>query len=133
MDFKRRLTLFLAGILLGTVFIYFILFRNREFPAWTPNGRVLQAFKSAPVRMDNKTKCLILCHGVNNDDIILLINDGKVLFSESDIRNKEIPEYVVRGKGNDGKYIKIKFRSVPNFTEIMDVTDGRIRNPTCDC
>jgi hypothetical protein len=133
MDFKRRLMLFLFGVILGTFFVYAVLFRNRELPAWTPNGRVIQALKSAPVKMDSKTRCLLECHGIEDEDVILIINDGKVLFNESSIRDKEIPEYVVRGKGSDGKFLKIKFRSVPNFTEIMNVEDGRKGIIQCDC
>ncbi|MFN4122401.1 MAG: DUF4258 domain-containing protein [Flavobacteriales bacterium] len=125
--------LFLVGVILGTFFVYAVLFRNRDLPAWTPNGRVLQALKSAPVKMDNRVRCILDCHQVKDEDIILLINDGKVLFSESSIRDREIPEYVVRGKGSDGKVLKVIFRSVPNFTEIIDVKDGRISKPECEC
>lgn len=125
--------LFLVGVILGTFFVYAVLFRNRELPAWTPNGRVLQALKSAPVKMDNRTRCILDCHQIMDEDIVMLINDGKVLFRESNIRGKEIPEYVVRGKDRDGKVLKVIFRSVPNFTEIIDVKDGRISNPDCEC
>jgi len=133
MDFRRRLMLFITGIFIGSIFVYFVLFNNRELPAWTPNGRVIQSLKSAPIRMSGKTKCLLECHEISNEDVVLIINNGKVIFNESDIRNKEIPEYVIRGKGTDQKFLKIKFRSVPNFTEIMNVEDGRVANPDCDC
>lgn len=125
--------LFLFGVAIGIFFVYAVLFRNRELPAWTPNGRVLQALRSAPIKLDNRTRCILDCHNVNEDDVLLIIHDGKVLFRESNIRNKDIPEYVVRGKGTDGKVLKIQFRSVPNYTEIINVIDGRNSNPQCDC
>ena len=111
MSFGRRLRLFIFGILLGSLVVWGFLFRGRTFPAWTPEGRVLESLQEHPVKISTEARCLLDCNKISDQDILKLIADGDVLFSQSDIHGKEIPEYVVEGKGASGKTFKMKFRS----------------------
>jgi hypothetical protein len=101
MSFARRIRLFIIGILIGSLVVWGFLFRGRTFPAWTPEGRVLEALQEHPIRITSEARCMLNCNKISDDDILALIADGVVLFSESDIRGKDIPEYVVEGKGKN--------------------------------
>jgi hypothetical protein len=133
MSFARRIRLFIIGILIGSLVVWGFLFRGRTFPAWTPEGRVLEALREHPIRITSEARCMLNCNKITDDDILALIADGDVLFSESDIRGKDIPEYVVEGKGKSLKLYKMKFRSEYLTTVLISVLPSPNSNATCDC
>ena len=133
MSFARRIRLFIIGILIGSLVVWGFLFRGRTFPAWTPEGRVLEALQEHPIRISSEARCMLNCNHITDDDILALIADGDVLFSESDIRGKDIPEYVVEGKGKNLKLYKMKFRSEYLTTVLISVLPSPNSNATCDC
>jgi hypothetical protein len=133
MSFARRIRLFIIGILIGSLVVWGFLFRGRTFPAWTPEGRVLEALQEHPIRISSEARCMLNCNKISDEDILALIADGDVLFSESDIRGKDIPEYVVEGKGKNQKLYKMKFRSEYLTTVLISVLPSPNSNATCDC
>ena len=133
MSFARRIRLFIIGILIGSLVVWGFLFRGRTFPAWTPEGRVLEALQEHPIRISSEARCMLNCNQISDDDILALIADGDVLFSESDIRGKDIPEYVIEGKGKNQKLYKMKFRSEYLTTVLISVLPSPNSNSTCDC
>jgi hypothetical protein len=133
MSFARRIRLFIIGILIGSLVVWGFLFRGRTFPAWTPEGRVLEALQEHPIRISSDARCMLICNDISDEDILALIADGDVLFSESDIRGKDIPEYVVEGKGKNLKLYKMKFRSEYLTTVLISVLPSPNSNATCDC
>ena len=62
-----------------------------------------------------------------------LINTADVLFKESDIRGKEIPEYVLSGSLMDGRIFKMKFKSEPEQNYLLDVLTGVDAKTLCNC
>jgi hypothetical protein len=133
MSFARRIRLFIIGILIGSLVVWGFLFRGRTFPAWTPEGRVLEALQEHPIRITSEARCMLNCNKISDEDILALIADGDVLFSESDIRGKDIPEYVVEGKGKNQKLYKMKFRSEYLTTVLISVLPSPNSNSTCEC
>ena len=133
MSFARRIRLFIIGILIGSLVVWGFLFRGRTFPAWTPEGRVLEALHEHPIRISSEARCMLNCNHITDDDILALIAEGDVLFSESDIRGKDIPEYVIEGKGKNLKLYKMKFRTEYLTTVLISVLPSPNSNATCDC
>ena len=133
MSFARRIRLFIIGILIGSLVVWGFLFRGRTFPAWTPEGRVLEALQEHPIRISSEARCMLNCNHITDEDILALIADGDVLFSESDIRGKDIPEYVIEGKGKNLKLYKMKFRTEYLTTVLISVLPSPNSNATCDC
>ncbi|MEX1189380.1 MAG: hypothetical protein WED33_08985 [Bacteroidia bacterium] len=121
MDFKRRLRLFIFGILLGSGVVWAFLFRGRDLPAWTPEGRILEALQQNPVKISSLAKCKLSCFDISDEDILEVIRTADVNFSESNIRDKEVPEYVLEGKGVNGDMHKLLFRSEYMSSYLMDV------------
>lgn len=52
MTFLQRLGYFGFGLALGCMLVYILLIRDREFPAWTPEGRVLEELAVDSVVID---------------------------------------------------------------------------------
>jgi hypothetical protein len=129
----RRISLFIFGILLGSGLVYVTLMRGRDFPAWTPEGRIKESLQENPVKISSQARCMLLCNNIADNDVLSVINTADVLFSESDIRGKQIPEYVVEGKGLNGKTYKMKFKSEYLVTKLISVLPQKDAPKTCDC
>lgn len=133
MSFGRRLRLFILGILLGSLVVWAFLFRGRTFPAWTPEGRVLEALQEQPVKISKFAACQLTCFDISNEDVLEVLRSADVLFSESSIRDKEVPEYVLEGKGLDGRMHKLKFRSEYLSSYLIAVVPAPESSQSCNC
>ncbi len=91
--FIRRIYLYLVGVMLGTIFVYFTLLRNREFPAFWPAGIVKESIIKSTVTWEEPTLCAKGIVGVNEDVFKDLITNGKVRFNRSEPRRKPYPIY----------------------------------------
>lgn len=134
MDFSRRLRLFIFGVLLGCLVVWALLAtRGHSLPAWTPKGRILETLQKHPVTVLPEARCRMDCNGISDNDMLHVINTADVLFSESDIRGKEIPEYVIEGKGLNNRQYKLKFRSEAGQNYLLTVIPTPNAPDTCTC
>lgn len=83
----RRIRVYFVGVLLGILVTWMMLLRDRnldDYLKWTPNNRVLAEFRtdSAFVPVD-AFWCELKCKGFTSLDYKGLLEEGKVLFSES--------------------------------------------------
>lgn len=133
MNFNRRLRLFLLGVGIGSLVVWAALFRGRTFPAWTPEGRILEALQQAPVKISSPARCMLDCNSISDQDILSVLQTADVNFDESDIRGKSVPEYVLEGKGLSGKTYKMKFRSEYPNSYLLAVIQDKDAGKRCDC
>jgi hypothetical protein len=132
MPFSRRITLFLFGTILGGFFVWAVLMRGRDFPAWTPEGRILEQLRAHPIKIAPKAACQLKCAGLKTDDILAVLQSAEVLFSESSIRDREIPEYILEGESVSKQKLKMKFRSEYLSTKLLEVLAKPVSD-TCKC
>lgn len=112
--------------------VWGFLFRGRDLPAWTPEGRVLEELQKNPIKISSLGKCKAACYEITEGDILEVLRTADVKFSESNIRNKDVPEYVLEGKGLDGVSHKLLFRIEYMSSFLLDVLpedDGK----ECNC
>ena len=133
MDFRRRLRLFLVGVLIGSLVVWGFLFKGRTFPAWTPEGRVLEALRENPIKVSAKARCLLDCNKISDDEVVHFLQNADVIFGESDIRGKDVPEYVLEGKSQTGKSYKMKFKSEFPATYLLTIIKTPDAANTCSC
>jgi hypothetical protein len=133
MNFARRLSLFIFGILIGCLVVWALLMRGREFPAWTPEGRILEALQRYPVMVSPEARCMMECNNISNNDMLSVINTADVIFSESTVRGIETPEYILEGQGLDGKKYKMRFRSRTEENDLLAVIPFGDALQTCAC
>lgn len=83
-SFVRRLKYYGIGFGLGLVFLFFF-FRNRGC-SWLPENRVKNSILNRLIVISDETSAQLEKKGLTNDDVIEVLNDGDVVFSESDKR-----------------------------------------------
>lgn len=88
MNFLQRLGYFAFGAGLGCMLVYALLIRDREFPAWLPEGRVLEELAIDSITIAPNVS-------INFSDSVLIekIHNSDVLFRESIVRDKPCKEY----------------------------------------
>ena len=133
MDFKRRLRLFVIGILLGSGFVYVVLIRNTNFPAWTPNDRVIEQLKENAISISTKLQCQLTAAGLVDKDVAFVLADGKVIFSESKVRDVPEKKYVIEGKASDGRVFKILFTPSTFKTFALEIAKNENYAATDTC
>lgn len=88
MTFLQRFGYFGFGLALGCMLVYVLLIRDRDFPAWTPNGRVLEELAVDSVIIDPSV------HLPFADSLLVdHIKASDVKFDESLVRDVPCREY----------------------------------------
>ncbi|MFN7014263.1 MAG: hypothetical protein ACK4ON_08350 [Bacteroidia bacterium] len=97
MNFGKRLRLYLTGVLLGCIAVYFLLIykRDRNFTAWLPKERILAEIKEKPFSDDEKTICIIQCLNTDTASLKLILSEAEVNFGNSLVNEKPYPIYVL--------------------------------------
>lgn len=95
-SFKRRLKYYGIGFGLGLIFIFFF-FQNRGC-AWLPGNRVKNAIMDRLIVVSQDTQKKLDEKGVTFDDLVLVLNDGNVNFSESD-KEGDSKLYIIEKEG----------------------------------
>ena len=90
MTFLQRLGYFGFGMGLGCILVYVLLIRDREFPAWTPEGRVLEELAVDSVIVDPSVQLPFA------DSLLpARIKQCDVKFDESLVRDVPCREYQI--------------------------------------
>lgn len=102
MNFGKRLRLYLTGVLLGCIAVYFLLIykRDRNFTAWLPKERILAEINEKPFSQDEKTICFIQCLNTDTASLKHILSKAEVNFSNSLVNEKPFPIYVLNTKNN---------------------------------
>jgi hypothetical protein len=126
MSFGKRLRLYLTGVLLGCIAVYFLLIhkRNRNFTAWLPKQRILADIKEKPFSDDEKTFCFIQCLNTDTSDLKKSLTEADINFGNSLVNEKPFPIYVLSSTLNE---ISITFS-----IQISD-KDLKIMSSSFDC
>lgn len=133
MNFGARLRLFIVGILLGSVFVYFVLIRGNEFPAWTPSGRVLEQLQENPIKISSKLACQLKEAQLEPNDVVYILADAKVIFAESEVRNVNEKKYVLVGRAQNEKVYKASFSPSAFTTVANELINNENFNATGNC
>ncbi len=88
MTLLNRFKFFGIGIAIGSAMVYYMLIKDREFPAWLPSDRVIEELTMYPVRIDGNVELPF-----PDSLIVEHIRVSDVLFDESKVREKPCREY----------------------------------------
>lgn len=102
MTFFRRLRLYLIGVAIGVVVVYFMLLYKRDRPSWMPQGRILEQIAASEIIFTEKALLNIHSLNLNEEEIKKSITkNGSVIFSKSDTQRKPCPVYFIEDKKNE--------------------------------
>lgn len=100
-NFTRRLKYYGIGFGLGLVFVFFF-FQNRGC-SWLPGNRVKNTILDRMMVVSDETAKTFEAKGVTKEDAIAALNEGDVLFGESN-KSGESKVYVIEHKGKKFLY-----------------------------
>lgn len=121
MTFGRRLRLYIFGVLLGILFVYVFLVKDRDnsnLTDWLPNSRVLSKMSENELVMDSVMQCKLTCFDIHTADVNFLLENGDVNFKQSDQHRKPHPIYKVFAE-RDTKHFVLDI-------ELQDTIQSRI-------
>lgn len=99
-NFWRRLKYYGFGFLLGMLFLVF--FFNNRGCSWLPGNRVKNTILDRLIVVSDETQALMQQKGIKDKDLIEVLNDGDVIFDESN-KNEDDKVYLIEKDGK--KYI----------------------------
>jgi hypothetical protein len=123
MNFKQRVLRYLIGFGIGSLVVFFM-FPNYDWLGWTPQKQVMQTVREAEFSLSSKANCQSECLGVNNDQIQLARQEGKIDFAKSDVKADPKVYFLEYG------LLDLKIQLTDTTAVLVDLaSDGKI----CDC
>ena len=92
----KRLKFYGIGFGIGLVFVAFF-FQNRGC-SWTPSNRVKNAVLDRLIVVSDKTASVMKVQGLDNNDIVRVLNDGAVDFGKS-LKDGDSKIYIMKKEG----------------------------------
>ena len=133
MEFSRRLKLFLFGVLVGLIFVYFSLIRgrDRDLLGWLPKERVLQKLKENEMVFSERSLCLLDCNDISREEVSQILLTGEVNFGKSRAKETPCPVYALEGTVNNRELV-ILFASCDTITNLVSAIDLS-KTLVCEC
>jgi len=89
MSFLKRLYYFSTGLIIGIVFLFFILNGKRTSCNYGPSARVIDNIISKELVLKFQTD------SISNEELFDIISEGRVRFNKSDINNEPCALYFI--------------------------------------
>ncbi len=95
MDFSRRLRLFLIGVVLGSVLMYFYVLKDRNIYK-SPKEVLLEKLLHFPLQMSTMALCQANCNHLDTALLRKAWSKAEINFSESKVNEQPCPLYHIR-------------------------------------
>ncbi len=122
MKLAYRLVYFSGGFIVGIALLFFILSGKKTSCAYGPESRTLKNIKFKQRAFTEKTLLALHENGMDTSAVSNLLEDGDVLFSESNTELDSCKLYVIKGVILE-KTLKI---TVENCEKTATVIDAKI-------
>ncbi len=131
--FLRRLFLFGIGFTISSIFVYFFMYKNRNLPAFWPEGRVLEKIKKSS-RISESDSCFFTCLGWKEQELKDALDKGSVYFGKSRPRTKPCPEYHISVPNPAFGSVRLDIQSCDSTFAILNVfEDSDDKKQICNC
>jgi hypothetical protein len=84
------------------------------------------------LQYSNHAKCRMECRHITEQEVEEAMQEGKINYKKSDIRNSRCPRYALEEITKDDQHIRVVFAQCNNYTEVVTVIDLGTEW-TCDC
>jgi|SRR5690606_31646177 len=122
MKLAYRLAYFSVGFLIGLIVLFFFLSGKKTSCDYGPQARTLKNIRVKDRAFTGEVLEMLQQNQLDTSAISKLLKDGKVLFSESNIRVDSCNRYVIKGRVSE-KNLKIK---INNCDDLATVIEARI-------
>jgi Domain of unknown function (DUF4258) len=132
MNTSRRIRLFVMGVLLGSIIMYFFVFKNRNVYK-SPSEVIHGKLQSQHLEYSRHAQCRMQCRSISESEIKEILQNGEVNYSKSQVHDKPCPSYALEGKTADGQNVRIVFAECETVTKVITAIDLDTDHDTCDC
>lgn len=80
----------------------------------------------------NHARCRMQCRKISQAEVEEIMEEGKINYSKSDLKNTRCPRYAVEGVTNDDQRVRIVYAQCNTSTTVVTVIDLE-RDWSCDC
>lgn len=96
-DMKRRFGLYGFGFAIGIVLVFFFLGGKNASCSWMPNDRMLKIIRSKQIIYSQRVQEKLNLAVIDTADINLILTDGNIDFSKSEVKNNPCRKYLING------------------------------------
>lgn len=132
MDTKRRIYLFLLGVVIGSILVYFLILKDRNIYK-SPQEIILGRLNAGKLVYTDHAKCRMACRGITEAEVKEVLSKGEVNYKKSEVHDKPCPKYAVEAIVADGTELRIIFGSCDSVIPVITAIDTRLETDTCSC
>jgi hypothetical protein len=129
MDFSRRLRLFLFGVVLGSVIMYFYVLKGRNIYK-TPKDVLKEKLLHFPLQLSTKAICQIECNKLDTSKLRKVWKNATIDFSLSKVNEKPCPTYHITLNQAIGKSKTFNCTVCDDFVVLQEILET---NAECNC
>lgn len=122
MKFIHRLAYYLFGFSVGLIFLFFFLSKKEASCDYSPNARVKKNIRLKPKVYSEEVLMKIQENNLDTSMVSVLLNKGKVDFSESNTNLDICNIYTITGKVEE-KNIQLKVENCPEQANILSLIE----------
>jgi hypothetical protein len=120
------------GVLLGSIIMYFFVFKNRNVYK-SPSEVIHGKLQSQHLEYSRHAQCRMQCRNISESEIKEILLNGEVNYSKSQVHDKPCPSYALEGKTADGQNVRIVFAECDDVTKVITAIDLDTDHDNCDC
>ncbi len=124
MKLAYRLAYFSGGFLIGILLLFFILSGKKTSCAYGPESRTLKNIRLKNRVFSENALTILKSNKMDTSVISTLLEDGDVLFSESNTKLDSCKIYVIEGAISEKK-LKV---TIQNCKKTATITDAKVGN-----
>ena len=88
--------------------------------------------RTAFLEYTRHAKCRMGCRQITEQEVAMIMADGKINYKKSDVDARPCPEYALEGNTDDGQRVRIVFAQCDSKTKVITVIDLG-KEWSCDC
>ncbi len=122
MSLLKRFVFYFGGVILGLCFLYFFIGGSGASCEmdYLPNARVLKNIRLKERVFSENVLQELARKQLDTAAISTLLEDGSVIFSESDTESDSCNVYVIRGEASE-KWLEIKVENCQTKAKVHDI------------
>lgn len=129
MDFSRRLRLFLIGVVLGSVAMYFWVLKDKNVYKM-PKDVIKEKLTHFPLQLSTKALCQMKCAGLDTQKLRPLWKEADIDFSLSKVNEKPCPIYFITLNTKELGTKTLHCSVCDDFAVLQEIVQSK---DTCDC
>lgn len=120
MKFIRRLAYFSGGFGIGIVLLMFILSGKETSCDYGIQARTLKNMRLKDRTFSENSLMFFEANKIDTTVVGTMLQQGKVIFSESNTRLDSCNQYVVKGKEENERFLKVRIENCEKSVYIID-------------